>query len=92
MTTNLIRKKVEEMPQNELIQIYKNVFNSDGGKLVLEDLRRRCYAHTSTSLDSDGVNVLADEMQRNEGKRMVLLMIETFLDVDLEEQENATNP
>ena len=57
----------------QIIDLYKQTFNTDEGKKVLEDLRLRCFSKKST-FDKDA-NVTAF----NEGQRQVVLHIEGFL-------------
>lgn len=57
----------------QIIDLYKQTFNNDDGKKVLEDLRLRCFSKKST-FDKDA-NVTAF----NEGQRQVVLHIEGFI-------------
>jgi len=57
----------------QIIDLYKQTFNTDEGKKVLEDLRLRCFSKKST-FDKDA-NVTAF----NEGQRQVVLHIEGFI-------------
>jgi len=57
----------------QIIDLYKQTFNTDDGKKVLEDLRLRCFSKKST-FDKDA-NVTAF----NEGQRQVVLHIEGFI-------------
>lgn len=57
----------------QIIDLYKQTFNTDEGKKVLEDLRLRCFSKKST-FDKDA-NVAAF----NEGQRQVVLHIEGFI-------------
>ena len=59
--------------------IYKHVFGSEYGKIVLSDLVALCFG-TVTTFSSDPL-----EFARREGKREVLLEILTMLKVDLGE-------
>lgn len=52
---------------------YKFVFETDDGQRVMEDLRRRCHAHTST------FSVNPNETYFFEGQRQVVLFIEDML-------------
>lgn len=66
---------VEQVPKEllQIIDLYKQTFNTDEGKKVLEDLRLRCFSKKST-FDKDA-NVTAF----NEGQRQVVLHIEGFI-------------
>jgi len=57
----------------QIIDLYKQTFNTDEGKKVLEDLRLRCFSK-KTTFDKDA-NVTAF----NEGQRQVVLHIEGFI-------------
>jgi len=56
-----------------VIDLYKQTFNTDSGKKVLEDLKLRCFSK-KTTFDKD-TNVSAF----NEGQRQVVLHIESFI-------------
>lgn len=60
-----------EMDQDEIAQLYKTVFSTPEGKLVLQDLENRCYFRAPTPMDHG---------DRPEGMRMVYLHILTWLD------------
>lgn len=59
--------------------IYNNVFENEGGRQVLSDLRRFCFA-TKTPYSSDPI-----EMARNVGRQEVFHQIMTVMKVDFEE-------
>jgi len=61
---------------DQLKAAYKFVFDTDDGRRVLADLRRRCHAHTST------FSTNANETFFNEGQRQVVLFIEDMLSAD----------
>ena len=65
----------EQVPKEllQIIDLYKQAFNTDEGKKVLADLRIRCFAKKST-FDKD-----ANVMAFNEGQRQVVLHIDGFL-------------
>ena len=72
------------MDKNDLKQLniaYKQVFNSDNGKKVLEDLEKRCSYHTTTHIKGD-----SDESAFLEGTRSVVLFIKNMLTKKLEEK------
>ena len=58
----------------QLIIAYKQVFESDNGKKVLEDLERRCGYHTTTHIKGD-----SHESAFLEGTRSVVLFIKNML-------------
>jgi len=53
---------------------YKQVFESDNGKKVLEDLEKRCSYHTTTHIKGD-----SHESAFLEGTRSVILFIKNML-------------
>ena len=58
----------------QLIIAYKQVFESDNGKKVLEDLEKRCSYHTTTHIKGD-----SHESAFLEGTRSVVLFIKNML-------------
>ena len=72
------------MDKNDLKQLtiaYKQIFNSDNGKKVLEDLEKRCSYHTTTHIKGD-----SHESAFLEGTRSVVLFIKNMLTKKLEEK------
>lgn len=59
--------KLQSLSEEQISSLYQQVFNSDAGKLVLEDLRHRGYCFVPTTSD------------RDEGKREMILHIETMI-------------
>jgi hypothetical protein len=49
-------------------------FNTESGQIVLKDLENRCFKHDTTHFPGDRESVLI-----NEGRRQVLLHIETMM-------------
>ena len=72
-----VQRKLSELDPKQLEYLYKKVFGSDEGALVLEDLRNRCFCYISTVTGSEPFVVF-----RNEGMRSVILHIETQLKPD----------
>jgi hypothetical protein len=72
-------RKLDEL---ELIRAYQTVFETDAGQKVLEHLRDRHFASRNTW------NQDAMKMSFNEGRRAVLLMIESILERDLEQERS----
>jgi len=62
----------------ELQKAYNKTFSNQEGKLVLADLRQRCFAYAPTNVPGDpyGTHI-------NEGMRNVLLHIETKMKMAL---------
>jgi len=70
--------------KNDLKQLtiaYKQIFNSDNGKKVLEDLEKRCSYHTTTHIKGD-----SHESAYLEGARSVVLFVKNMLTKKLEEK------
>jgi len=76
-----LQSKILTLTEEDLKALYGRVFNNDDGLLVLEDLRNRCFSKVSTVGEGgvDGAKVLV-----NEGRRQVVLHIETMLEVNPE--------
>jgi hypothetical protein len=53
---------------------YKNIFETDDGKLVMSDLEKRCHYHATTNIKGD-----SHESAYMEGQRSVLLFIKQML-------------
>ena len=60
-----------------LREAYKQVFNSDEGKLIISDLEKRCHYHSTTNVKGD-----SHESAYMEGQRSVLLFIKSMLQED----------
>lgn len=76
-----LQEKLKEMTPDELARLYKTVFESDVGQLVLEDLRNRCFVYMTSFRDSSQFTAF------NEGMRAVVLHLETQLRIKPEEGE-----
>ena len=62
-----------------LREAYKQIFNSDDGKIVLSDLEKRCHFWSTTNVKGD-----SHESAYMEGQRSVLLFIKSMLQKDNE--------
>ena len=60
-----------------LREAYKQVFNSDEGKLTISDLEKRCHFMSTTNVKGD-----SHESAYMEGQRSVLLFIKSMLQDD----------
>ena len=65
----------------QLVIAYKQVFNSDNGKKVLDDLERRCSYHATTHVKGD-----SHESAFLEGTRSVILFTKNMLTKKMEEK------
>jgi hypothetical protein len=45
---NALIEQLEKLNEEEVAQLYKNLFTSPDGQLVLEDLKGRCYVYSTT--------------------------------------------
>ena len=69
--------RVEDLAPEQISRIYHEVFNSESGAIVLQDLENRCFAHITTA--PDNIQVDPYSVLKNEGRRSVLLHIKTML-------------
>ena len=67
-----------------LKQAYNRLFNSEDGKVVLEDLTKVCFGKTTT------INEMPHVMAANEGQRMVILHINSRMRLDTVKLEEET--
>jgi len=65
----------------KLAMAYRNVFGSELGKMVLEDLRSNGF-EMNTVFDADAL-----KMSRNEGRRQAWLHVKNLMEMDLNELE-----
>lgn len=77
-----LRRKLASMTEPEKVRMYKTVFESPEGQLVLEDLRLRGFYYTPT------YNDIAHGMGVNEGMRALILHIENQVYMDMGTMEN----
>lgn len=73
---NALTRILSELNEDQLKELYMRVFNNDDGRLVLEDLRNRCFSYMPTTTGAKDVN----DILLNEGSRRVVLNIETQLE------------
>lgn len=79
-----LTKKLFELSEEDLANLYKEVFGAESGRLVLEDLRNRCFVKTST------VNAYPFDAGRtatNEGMRTVVLHIDNQINYEPVKEE-----
>lgn len=67
--------RLEGLSPDELARVYKEVFSTDAGQLVLEDLRNRCFVKLPTAAQNKAVD--SHQLALREGMRSVYLHIET---------------
>ena len=71
--------KEHEEKRRRVVLAYQNVFASDDGKLVLEDLARQLFANKQTYIGG-----IPDASAFNQGMREAFLWIRGRIDTDLE--------
>ena len=89
-TKKVIELNSTDQGREELKQLYKNVFGSGAGEIVLEDLKQRCYFNSSTSYRKDGTIALPHEALFLEGMRNVVLLIQDNLEHEPIEKKGNT--
>ena len=65
-------ERLDQLKPDQLAQVYRNVFGTPDGRLVLKDLERKCFFKIPTYECSYGKDAA-------EGMRMVYLHIDTQL-------------
>lgn len=73
---NPLQDRLNTLDEDQVAQLYKNVFDSEEAELVLEDLKNRCFAKV-TSFNGDAIQTCF-----NEGMRSVLLHIENQINLE----------
>jgi hypothetical protein len=68
-----LSEKHYTLTDKQISQIYRNVFSTIDGQLVLEDIRQRCFAYVPEDFEAKTDR----DVFINIGKRSVLLTIET---------------
>lgn len=69
------REIEKQLTENQ--QLYQRVFNTNDGKLVLADLKKRCFIDHTTYDDNHG------RMSFSEGRRSIYVHITNILNKDL---------
>ena len=72
MDSKQLEKHIQNLKNN-----YKIIFNSGEGKVILDDLEKRCHYHSTTNIKGD-----SHESAYMEGQRSVLLFIKSMLRKD----------
>ncbi len=75
---NPLQDKLDTLDEERVAKLYKTVFESEEGQLVLEDLKNRCWTKAPLPYGEEG--------QRAEGRRSVVLHIQTQLDYEKPEE------
>ena len=60
---------MDKIERNDLIKAYKQIFNTDSGKKVLDDLANKCFYNKLMFTGN------SDELNLREGMRNVYLLI-----------------
>ena len=69
----MTQNKEKKISEEQIQKAYQNVFGTDTGELVYNDLCYRCFKYTSTAALTNNQTLI------NEGRRQVLLHIESQL-------------
>lgn len=77
--------KALSLSRDEISSIYKNIFQSDSGKLIFADLKHRCFVKRPTVDNLDVVD--SNNMIYREGMRAVFLHIESMIEHEPEQGE-----
>lgn len=78
---NPVAGKLSSLSAKQISQVYRNVFGTIDGQLVLEDLKFRCHVYVP-SFEPD-----SHQTAFNEGQRSVVLTIESQMRPDNEEEK-----
>jgi len=87
-----LTNKLMTFDDESVAMLYKRVFDSVDAKLVLEDLRNRCFVKISSC--NINMNNTSERTIFNEGMRSVVLHIESQLNyepVPNQEEDNESN-
>lgn len=81
-----LRRKLASLSEVEIVRLYKTVFDSPEGRLVLEDLRQRGF------YDAPTYDPVPHGMGVNEGMRDIILHIQNqvYRDLSTEEPKETT--
>lgn len=78
---NPLRDKLRTLNAEELANLYKTIFTSEAGQLVLEDLRNRSFYYIPTFECSYGKDAA-------EGMRNIVMSIETQINYEPEPKDD----
>ena len=76
--SNPLNEKLQTFSPDEVARLYKNAFDSEEGRLMLEDLKNRCYIYTTPFAVDNPVSNF------NMGMQAVVLHIQAQLDYKME--------
>jgi len=74
-----------EITEKQLKEAYRQCFGTSAGDIVLKDLQNRCFKREST------YNGMVNDSLVNEGKRQVLLTIESMMSLEGLIQKEESN-
>jgi len=82
---NDIEEKVNDYMEKVvgIKQDYIDVFTSDAGKRVLDDLKKKAFFHKTTFTENPG------RFARNEGQRSLVVSIDNTMSIDVKETEKS---
>ena len=81
---NPLQDKLKTLNAEEVAQIYKNLFSSIDGQLLLEDLKNRCFYFAPLIDEHEGRTYF------NDGMRSVVLHITNQIEYQPEEKESES--
>ena len=70
----------EVLALDKMRKSYLQVFNTDTGRVVLEDLKKKCFVYDTTYTGDASTSLV------NEGMRRVLLHVENIMTLDLDKE------
>ena len=80
MSERALNDKIATMTIEEMSASYKDVFSSPSGKLVLQDLKNRCYIKAPTCPMEGEIDV--NRVMVNAGMNAVFLHIQTLIEYE----------
>lgn len=70
-----LRRKLRTLPPKQIAELYRQVFESEAGQLVLEDLKNQCFFDRSTHFFDSNQKLDNDAGNINIGRRLVIIGI-----------------
>ena len=81
---NPLNDKLQTLDEERVANLYKTVFATEEGQLVLEDLRNRCFIKIPTPTEESPYTTYF-----NEGKRSVVLHIESQINYEKSQERTS---
>ena len=80
-----LQQKLESLTPEQLSAVYKRIFSTDDGMMILEDLKNRCFHYVPTTPITGQID--SYRSAENEGMRKVVLHIQTMLINEMEQPD-----